>query len=58
MTKNIFTVQKYFEGVSAGRPARAIVLTDGPESFACPPHRPRAGSMESECRFDPCCAYF
>ena len=58
MTKNIFTVQKYFEGVSAGRPARAIVLTDGPESFARPPHRPRAGSMESECRFEPHCAYF
>ena len=46
MTKNIFTVQKYFEGVSAGRPARAIVLTDGPESFTRPPAPPRAGSME------------
>ena len=40
MTKNIFTVQKYFEGVSAGRPARAIVLTDGPESFTRPPAPP------------------
>ena len=54
----IFLLSKNILKVWVARPARAIVVTDGPESFMSPPAPPWPGSMDSECRFEPRCAYF
>ena len=52
LSKNILKVW------ALAAPPALLYWLMGPNPLLAPPHRPRAGSMESECRFDPCCAYF
>ena len=52
LSKNILKVW------ALAAPPALLYWLMGPNPLLAPPHRPWAGSMDSECRFDPCCAYF